>query len=110
MWDSGVSHATSMLDTGGTSHPPVGHLLTPGRSGGQPFRKRGGNGSVPALPDTAHVTVVSLPRSPDHAPHAVLPLYGQHLVLGGCTVGAQSHQQVGQFLGAEQITGHWIES
>jgi hypothetical protein len=31
-------------------------------------------------------------------------------VVGGCTMGAQSHQQVGQFVGVEQITRHWIES
>lgn len=67
-----------------------------------------------------------MPQWSDRAPHAVLPLHGQllaHLlaglqaepgyssgVVGGCTVGAQSHQQVGQFVGAEQITRHWIES
>jgi hypothetical protein len=31
-------------------------------------------------------------------------------VVGGCTVGAQSHQQIGQFLRVEQISCHRIES
>ena len=153
IWDSGLSHATSMLDAGAhrirllsTTFSRWSH-----QAGVPPQARRQWRASdsehclkrrmflcscaynprafmhvqrKSAVQDGGYREARACPSG--QIAHRTPSCHGQllaHLLAGlqaepgyssgvvcGCTVGAQSHQQVGQFVGAEQITRHWIES